>query len=79
MAQKANRSARTVSMQATLQPAQAVHVLNDRVKRISKINIEIADWIQVGARPSPRHIDSTHHASHKKPCSHLRSFTLRPS
>ncbi|KAI0594552.1 Fes/CIP4 domain-containing protein [Biscogniauxia sp. FL1348] len=34
------------SMLAHLQPNQAVHALNDRVKRISKVNIEIADWLQ---------------------------------
>jgi hypothetical protein len=39
-------SADSVS-QASLQPNQAVHTLNDRVKRINKINVEIADWLQV--------------------------------
>lgn len=34
------------AMLANLQPSQAVQVLNDRVKRISKLNIEIADWLQ---------------------------------
>lgn len=33
-------------MLANLQPNQAVHALNDRVKRISKVNTEIADWLQ---------------------------------
>lgn len=33
--------------QATLQPGQAVHILTDRVKRINRINTEIADWLQV--------------------------------
>lgn len=33
-------------MLANLQPLQAAHALNDRVKRISKLNIEIADWLQ---------------------------------
>jgi hypothetical protein len=28
---------------------QAVQTLNDRVKRINKINTEIADWLQVRA------------------------------
>lgn len=36
-------------LQANLQPGQAVQTLNDRVKRINKINIEIADWLQVCA------------------------------
>ncbi|KAI0161099.1 Muniscin C-terminal mu homology domain-containing protein [Hypoxylon sp. FL1284] len=34
------------AMLANLQPSQAVHALNDRVKRISKVNTEIADWLQ---------------------------------
>ncbi|PKS07353.1 hypothetical protein jhhlp_005955 [Lomentospora prolificans] len=34
------------AMLAYLQPSQAVHVLNDRVKRVTKLNVEIADWLQ---------------------------------
>ncbi|KAH9908524.1 Muniscin C-terminal mu homology domain-containing protein [Xylariomycetidae sp. FL2044] len=34
------------AMLANLQPNQAVQALNDRVKRISKVNTEIADWLQ---------------------------------
>ncbi|KAK6957580.1 hypothetical protein Daesc_000367 [Daldinia eschscholtzii] len=34
------------AMLAHLHPNQAVHALNDRVKRISKVNTEIADWLQ---------------------------------
>ncbi|KAL7627787.1 Suppressor of Profilin deletion [Parahypoxylon ruwenzoriense] len=34
------------AMLANLQPNQAVHALNDRVKRIAKLNTEIADWLQ---------------------------------
>ncbi|KAI0889150.1 Muniscin C-terminal mu homology domain-containing protein [Annulohypoxylon maeteangense] len=34
------------AMLANLHPNQAVHSLNDRVKRISKVNTEIADWLQ---------------------------------
>ncbi|KXJ88247.1 Muniscin C-terminal mu homology domain-domain-containing protein [Microdochium bolleyi] len=34
------------AMLANLQPGQAVTVLNDRVKRIAKVNTEIADWLQ---------------------------------
>ncbi|KAI0021298.1 Muniscin C-terminal mu homology domain-containing protein [Xylariomycetidae sp. FL0641] len=33
-------------MLASLQPSQAVHALNERVKRIPKVNNEIADWLQ---------------------------------
>ncbi|KAH7031617.1 Muniscin C-terminal mu homology domain-containing protein [Microdochium trichocladiopsis] len=34
------------AMLANLQPGQAVNALNDRVKRIAKVNTEIADWLQ---------------------------------
>ncbi|EEY15122.1 conserved hypothetical protein [Verticillium alfalfae VaMs.102] len=34
------------SMLGSLQPTQAVHVLTERVKRINKINGEIAEWLQ---------------------------------
>ena len=40
--------------QEYLQPNQAVHALNDRVKRINKLNIEIADWLQVRRAPCHR-------------------------
>ena len=33
--------------QSSLQPGQAVTVLNDRLKLIGKINLDIADWLQV--------------------------------
>ncbi|KAM4058853.1 fes/CIP4, and EFC/F-BAR-like domain-containing protein [Hirsutella rhossiliensis] len=33
-------------MLAHLQPGQATQTLNERVKRINKINLEIADWLQ---------------------------------
>lgn len=36
-----------LSAQANLQPGQAVQVVNDRLKRIGKVNTEIADWLQV--------------------------------
>ncbi|KAI1265039.1 Muniscin C-terminal mu homology domain-containing protein [Xylariaceae sp. FL1019] len=34
------------AMLASLQPNQAVQVLTERVKRISRVNTEIADWLQ---------------------------------
>ncbi|KAJ4289469.1 Suppressor of Profilin deletion [Collariella sp. IMI 366227] len=34
------------TMLANLQPSQAVQVLSDRVKRIAKVNHEIAEWLQ---------------------------------
>lgn len=33
-------------MLASLQPTQAVQIVNDRLKRIGKTNTEIADWLQ---------------------------------
>lgn len=36
-----------LSAQASLQPGQSVQVVNDRLKRIGKVNTEIADWLQV--------------------------------
>lgn len=40
-------TASSVSAQANLQPNQAVQVVNERLKRIGKINTEIAEWLQV--------------------------------
>lgn len=34
-----------------LQPAGAVSKFNERVKRIGKVNTEIADWLQVWLLP----------------------------
>lgn len=39
---------------AALPPAQAVSTLNERVKRIGRVNSEIADWLQVRTRPPHR-------------------------
>ena len=36
------------SFQSSLQPSQAVALLNDRLKHVSKTNTDIADWLQVG-------------------------------
>ena len=36
-------------MKDRLQPAAAVTKLNERVKKIGKVNIDIADWLQVCA------------------------------
>ena len=35
--------------QASLTPDQAVNVFNDRLALISKVNADIADWLQVSA------------------------------
>ncbi|CAI6091255.1 unnamed protein product [Clonostachys chloroleuca] len=44
------------SILASLQPNQAVHTLNDRVKRINKINVEIADWLQERRRVEEQYV-----------------------
>lgn len=44
------RNAPTNSLrQAGLTPDQAVNVFNDRLALISKVNADIADWLQVSA------------------------------
>lgn len=40
-------------LQESLQPTQAVAVLNERVKHISKVNVDIADFLQVHIPASP--------------------------
>lgn len=42
-------NANQIIPQTHLQPAQAVKVLDDRVKYINRINVDIADWLQVGS------------------------------
>ncbi|KAH8680516.1 Muniscin C-terminal mu homology domain-containing protein [Xylariales sp. PMI_506] len=46
------------AMLANLQPSQAVQILNDRVKRISKLNIEIADWLQERRKVEEQYVQS---------------------
>ncbi|KXH66860.1 SAFF domain-containing protein [Colletotrichum salicis] len=41
-----------------LQPMQAVNVLTDRVKRINKVNTEIADWLQERRRVEDQYVQS---------------------
>ncbi len=38
---------RSLRLQTSLTPAQAVNVLNDRVRHIGHLNNQIADWLQV--------------------------------
>ncbi|RFU77034.1 fes cip4 domain-containing, partial [Trichoderma arundinaceum] len=42
--------------QALLQPGQAVQTLSDRMKRINKINLEIADWLQERRRVEEQYV-----------------------
>ncbi|KKP06411.1 hypothetical protein THAR02_01462 [Trichoderma harzianum] len=44
------------AMLAHLQPGQAVQTLNDRMKRINKINLEIADWLQERRRVEEQYV-----------------------
>ncbi|KAL2015748.1 hypothetical protein VTK56DRAFT_4876 [Thermocarpiscus australiensis] len=44
------------AMLAHLQPGQAVQVLSDRVKRIQKVNLEIADWLQERRRVEEQYV-----------------------
>lgn len=43
-------------MLANLQPGQAVQVVNDRLKRIGKVNTEIADWLQERRRLEDQYV-----------------------
>ncbi|KAL7800273.1 Muniscin C-terminal mu homology domain-containing protein [Trichoderma ceciliae] len=44
------------AMLAHLQPGQAVQTLSDRMKRINKINLEIADWLQERRRVEEQYV-----------------------
>ncbi|KAG6005193.1 hypothetical protein E4U43_000619 [Claviceps pusilla] len=44
------------AMLASLQPGQAARTLNDRVKRISKVNLDIADWLQERRRVEEQYV-----------------------
>ncbi|KAK3318997.1 Muniscin C-terminal mu homology domain-containing protein [Apodospora peruviana] len=46
------------AMLANLHPSQAVQALSDRVKRISKVNQEIADWLQERRRVEEQYVAS---------------------
>ncbi|ROV99504.1 hypothetical protein VMCG_06422 [Cytospora schulzeri] len=44
------------AMLASLQPIQAVQIVNDRLKRIAKTNTEIADWLQERRRVEEQYV-----------------------
>ncbi|KAF4980037.1 hypothetical protein FZEAL_3899 [Fusarium zealandicum] len=44
------------AMLAALQPGQAVHTLTDRVKRIARVNVDIADWLQERRRVEEQYV-----------------------
>jgi hypothetical protein len=52
---------RSSIQQATLDPNQAVTVLNNRVEVISKINSDIADWLLVRVNPWQLQAQPSHH------------------
>ncbi|KAF5644586.1 SYP1 with a potential role in actin cytoskeletal organization [Fusarium sp. NRRL 52700] len=44
------------AMLATLQPSQAVQTLNERMKRMARVNTEIADWLQERRRVEDQYV-----------------------
>ncbi|KAH6971589.1 Muniscin C-terminal mu homology domain-containing protein [Ilyonectria sp. MPI-CAGE-AT-0026] len=46
------------AMLANLQPSQAVQTLTDRVKRINRVNSEVADWLQERRRVEDQYVQS---------------------
>ncbi|KAK3710927.1 Suppressor of Profilin deletion [Vermiconidia calcicola] len=46
------------AMLPQLQPPQAVEILNYRVQQVGKLNVQIADWLQVGATSNARRRDT---------------------
>ncbi|KAI9783938.1 MAG: hypothetical protein M1839_002883 [Geoglossum umbratile] len=54
-------------MLASLQPGQAVVALNERVKRVGKINLEIADWLQERRRVEESYVQGLKKLARKQP------------
>ncbi|KAH7146320.1 Muniscin C-terminal mu homology domain-containing protein [Dactylonectria macrodidyma] len=46
------------AMLANLQPGQAAHTFTERVKRINRVNAEIADWLQERRRVEEQYVQS---------------------
>ncbi|KAJ4251995.1 Suppressor of Profilin deletion [Fusarium torreyae] len=44
------------AMLAALQPSQAVHTLTERMKRMSRVNNEVADWLQERRRVEDQYV-----------------------
>ncbi|KAI9830840.1 MAG: hypothetical protein M1819_005365 [Sarea resinae] len=55
------------AMLGALQPSEAVVVLNDRVKRVGKVNAEIADWLQERRRIEELYVQGLKKLSKKQP------------
>ncbi|KAF7549721.1 hypothetical protein G7Z17_g6198 [Cylindrodendrum hubeiense] len=46
------------AMLANLQPGQAAHVFTERVKRINRVNTEVAEWLQERRRVEEQYVQS---------------------
>ncbi|CAJ2514043.1 Uu.00g021620.m01.CDS01 [Anthostomella pinea] len=67
------------AMLANLQPNQAVNALNDRVKRISKVNNEIADWLQERRRVEEQYVQGLKRLTQfRVPNSHTELGSFQP-
>ncbi|KAF2101976.1 hypothetical protein NA57DRAFT_34067 [Rhizodiscina lignyota] len=55
------------AMLASLQPVQAVEVLNDRIKHVSRLNSEVADWLQERRRVEEAYAMGLRKLAQKKP------------
>lgn len=51
----------------SLQPGQAVNVLHDRMKHVSKLNSDIADWLQERRRVEEVYVQGLRKLAHKQP------------
>ncbi|KAG6039400.1 hypothetical protein E4U41_002706 [Claviceps citrina] len=69
------------AMLASLQPGQAARILNDRVKRINRVNLEIADWLQERRRVEEQYVLGLRRLaqSHKGPNSSSELGVFQPS
>lgn len=78
-------SIRSLDPQTSLSPAQAVAVLDSRIKHVGQLNTHIADWLQVGWPSGTRTPLTTHHkprnavawkSSMSKACASSQTDTL---
>ncbi|KAG6007336.1 hypothetical protein E4U21_006147 [Claviceps maximensis] len=69
------------AMLASLPPGQAARTLNERVKRISKVNLDIADWLQERRRVEEQYVLSLRRLaqSNKGPYSLSELGVFQPS
>ncbi|KAF2495726.1 hypothetical protein BU16DRAFT_527494 [Lophium mytilinum] len=55
------------AMLESLQPAQAVNVLHDRIRNVSKLNSDIADWLQERRRVEELYVQGLRKLANKHP------------